>query len=449
VQKKLVYNEFICEVNLMTQYGIVLGGGGAKGSYEIGVWKALLELNIPICAVVGTSVGALNGAIMVQGNFDIAYKLWTNLDVQSVINLGSTTVLDYKKLKLKDLIAAARKFIENKGIDVTPLKKTLIKYIDETLIRQSPIDFGLVTFSLTDFKPVTVFKNEIPQGFLVDYLLASSCLPGFQTLEINNKKFIDGGIYDNIPISLILKKGIKDIIVVDVSGIGVVRKVNLKGLNLIYIKNSEPLCGTLQFDGEICRNGITMGYLDSLKVFGVLKGRRYFINDSTEQSKLSFPLKVKEMSILDSMLDLKANSIAANKIINYPLLRTLYKYAVGHLDSSNIIHAAAEIAAEVYGIERLKIYTWEELIEQVLISYTAVKISSTSADTESLIKNLLRSRRLEDLETLDVKGLASINTDFENQDVNSKLYRKVMAIFTPKICIANIFVSLMLWRSRE
>jgi NTE family protein len=236
---------------------------------------------------------------------------------------------------------------------------------------------------------------------------------------------------------------------VDVSGIGVVRKVNLKGLNLIYIKNSEPLCGTLQFDGEICRNGITMGYLDSLKVFGVLKGRRYFINDSTEQSKLSFPLKVKEMSILDSMLDLKANSIAANKIINYPLLRTLYKYAVGHLDSSNIIHAAAEIAAEVYGIERLKIYTWEELIEQVLISYTAVKISSTSADTESLIKNLLRSRRLEDLETLDVKGLASINTDFENQDVNSKLYRKVMAIFTPKICIANIFVSLMLWRSRE
>lgn len=418
----------------MTQYGIVLGGGGAKGSYEIGVWKALLELNIPISAVVGTSVGALNGAIMVQGDFDIAYKLWTNLDMQSVINLGSTRLLDYKKLKLKNLIVAARRLIENKGIDITPLREMLVKYIDETVIRKSPIDFGLVTFSLSDFKPVTVFKNEIPEGLLVDYLLASSCLPGFQTLEINSKRFVDGGIYDNIPISLILKKGIKDIIVVDVSGIGMVRKVSFKGLNVIYIKNSDPLCGTLQFDGKICRDGITMGYLDSLKCFGVYKGKRYYINVSKEQNKLSGPLKTVEMSILDSMLDLKANSISANKIINYPLLRTLYKYAVGRLNSSNIIHAAAEIAAEVYGIERLKVYTWEELIKEVLQAYTAVKASSTSANNEGFLKSLLRSRRLEDLEKLDI---------------NSKLYRKLMAIFIPKICIANIFVSLMLWRSRE
>lgn len=433
----------------MTQYGIVLGGGGAKGSYEIGVWKALLELNIPISAVVGTSVGALNGAIMAQGDFDIAYKLWTNLDMQSVISLGSTALLDYKKLKLKDLIAAAKVFIENKGIDITPLRKMLVKYIDEAKIRQSPIEFGLVTFSLSDFKPVTVFKNEIPEGLLVDYLLASSCLPGFQTLEINRKRFVDGGIYDNIPISLILKKGIKDIIVVDVSGIGMVRKVSLKGLNIIYIKNSDPLCGTLQFDGEICRDGIRMGYLDSLKRFGVYKGKRYYINISKEQSKLSGPLTIAEMSILDSMLDLKSNSISANKVINYPLLRALYKYTVGPLNSSSIMHAATEIAAEIYGIERLKVYTWEELIEEVLQTYTAVKASSTSANYEGLMKSLLRSRRLEDLEKLDMKGLASINTDFENQDVNSKLYRKLMAIFVPKICIANIFVSLMLWRDRK
>lgn len=433
----------------MTQYGIVLGGGGAKGSYEIGVWKALLELDIPISAVVGTSVGALNGAIMVQGNFDIAYKLWTNLDMQSVINLENNPSIDYRKLRLKDFIAAARKFIENKGIDITPLREMLVKYINESEIRESPIDFGLVTFSLSDFKPVTVFKNEIPEGLLIDYLLASSCLPGFQTLEINSKRFVDGGIYDNIPISLILKKGIKDIIVVDVSGIGVVRKVSLKGLNVIYIKNSDPLCGTLQFDGEICKNGITMGYLDSLKCFGVYKGKRFYINISILQDNLSGPLTIAEMSILDSMLDLKTNSISANKIINYPLLRTLYKYTVGRLNSSSIIQAAAEIAAEVYGIERLKVYTWEELIEEILQSYTAVKANGTSDDYEGLMKSLLRSRKLEDLEKLDMKGLASINTDFENQDVNSKLYRKLMAIFVPKICIANIFVSLMLWRSRE
>ena len=112
----------------MTQYGIVLGGGGAKGSYEIGVWKALLELNVQINTIVGTSVGALNGAIMVQGDFEVAHKLWTNIDMMSIINLESSTSLDYRKMKmkLKDLIAAAKGFIENKGIDVTPLREMLI-----------------------------------------------------------------------------------------------------------------------------------------------------------------------------------------------------------------------------------------------------------------------------------------------------------------------------------
>jgi NTE family protein len=433
----------------MTQYGVVLGGGGAKGCYEVGVWKALIELDIPIKAVVGTSVGALNGAIMVQGDFDNAYKLWTNLDMQNVIDLESKTVPESKQFNFKDLICTVKRIIENKGLDITPLTNMLVKYIDEDVIRHSPIDFGLVTFSLSDFKPVTVFKNEIPQGLLIDYLLASSCLPGFRPHVINSKRFVDGGIYDNIPISLMLKKGIKDIIVVDVSGIGMVRKVSLRGLNVIYIKNSEPLCGTLQFDGQICKNGITMGYFDALKSFGVYKGKRYFIKESSLDSMLAFPLHLKEIDILDSMLDLKANSIAANNIINYPLLRTLYKYIDEKLTSANIIYAAVEIAAEVYDIERLRAYTWDELINEILNAYTAIKISNTAANNEGLMRNLLRSTRLEDLETLDVKGLASINTDFENQDINTKLYRKLMAIFIPKVCIANIFISLMLWRNTK
>ncbi|WDU82363.1 patatin-like phospholipase family protein [Caloramator sp. Dgby_cultured_2] len=82
----------------------------------------------------------------------------------------------------------------------------LNKVIDEEKIRKSPIDLGIVTFSLTDFKPVEVFKDEIPEGKLVDYLLASACFPAFKPHEIDNKKFIDGGIYDNIPLSLMLKR---------------------------------------------------------------------------------------------------------------------------------------------------------------------------------------------------------------------------------------------------
>ncbi len=431
----------------MTQYGIVFGGGGAKGSYEIGVWKALLELNIPICAVVGTSVGAINGAIMVQGDFDIAYKLWTNLDIQSIINLENNVLLDGKQLKLKDLIPTARKIIENKGLDITPLRNMLYQYIDEAAIRSSSIDFGLVTFSLSDFKPVTVFKDEMPSGLLVDYLLASSCLPGFRPHEIESKRFWDGGVYDNIPISLMIKKDIRDIIVVDVSGIGRTKKENLKGYNVKYIKNSDPLCGTLQFNGDKCKEGIDMGYLDALKSFGAYEGKKYYIKgDSKEKLTQAYPLILDELNILDSMLDLKVNSITANKLINYPLLRTIYKYINSKLSSITIIQAAAEITAEVFNIQRLKVYTWDELIDEIMRAYDVVISNSAKTKNPRMLVNLLHNKKVEDIEFLDLKVLAVFNTDFLNQDVNSKLYRKLMAIFFPKICIANIFLSLMLWR---
>lgn len=64
---------------------IVLGGGGTKGSYEIGVWKALLELGISYDIVTGTSIGAINGALMVMGDYKRAVSLWQKLDFHDVI----------------------------------------------------------------------------------------------------------------------------------------------------------------------------------------------------------------------------------------------------------------------------------------------------------------------------------------------------------------------------
>lgn len=49
------------------EYGLVLEGGGAKGAYQIGVWKALMEYGIKIKAIAGVSVGALNGALFLHG----------------------------------------------------------------------------------------------------------------------------------------------------------------------------------------------------------------------------------------------------------------------------------------------------------------------------------------------------------------------------------------------
>ena len=51
-------------LDLSKEYGIVLEGGGARGAYQIGAWKALKEAGVKIKGIAGTSVGALNGALM-------------------------------------------------------------------------------------------------------------------------------------------------------------------------------------------------------------------------------------------------------------------------------------------------------------------------------------------------------------------------------------------------
>ena len=71
----------------MKPYGLILAGGGAKGAYQIGAWKAMRELNIEFEAIAGASVGAINGAMIAQGDFDDAYELWSNVEVSSGVNI--------------------------------------------------------------------------------------------------------------------------------------------------------------------------------------------------------------------------------------------------------------------------------------------------------------------------------------------------------------------------
>ena len=61
------------------EYGVVLDGGGARGAYQIGAWKALKEAGIRIHAVAGTSVGALNGALICMDDLNKAQDIWKSM----------------------------------------------------------------------------------------------------------------------------------------------------------------------------------------------------------------------------------------------------------------------------------------------------------------------------------------------------------------------------------
>lgn len=74
-------------IDLEREYGLVFDGGGARGAYQIGAWKALEEVGIKIQAVAGTSVGALNGALVCMGNLEQAENIWKKMTFSQVMDV--------------------------------------------------------------------------------------------------------------------------------------------------------------------------------------------------------------------------------------------------------------------------------------------------------------------------------------------------------------------------
>ena len=143
---------------------LVLGGGGARGAYEAGVWQALTELGIDIDMVTGTSVGSINGAMVCQGDLDLTIEMWKEIETHKVFDMpeGSQTI-DY-----------AKEIVLNKGAGASGLKELLTQYVDEDRIRRSPIDYGLVVVELSTLKPHFLFKDQIKEGQIIDHIMASS-----------------------------------------------------------------------------------------------------------------------------------------------------------------------------------------------------------------------------------------------------------------------------------
>jgi NTE family protein len=196
-------------------YGLVLEGGGAKGAYHVGAYKALKELNIEIGGIAGTSIGAINGAMMVQGDYELLEKVWYSVNSYELFDIDEKAIMDLKNFNLHDvnfsyLLHQSKEILSNRGLDTSKIRDLFDSYIDEDKIRNSDIDFGIVTVNLTDKKPVELMKEDIPKGKLVDFLIASANLPAFRIEEVDGKKYLDGGFYNNLPIDILADRGYKE-----------------------------------------------------------------------------------------------------------------------------------------------------------------------------------------------------------------------------------------------
>ncbi len=299
---------------------LILGGGGSRGSYQVGVWKALRELGIEIDLVAGTSIGAINGISVAMNNFEQAEELWRNTRVAEVFDIEKGKKPDQLS-EIEEAWGLAKEMLLHGGAESTGLMGLLNNFVEEDSFRKSSIEYGLVATEIPSFKGHYLFKDTIPKGKLIDFVVASaSCFPAAHFHVIDGVKFIDGAYTDNLPVKMALDKKATRIIVVDLQGLGIVRKPTLRraeeqAKEFVYIKSKWDLGNLLIFESPKMERNMRLGYLDAMKAFNQLEGIRF-------------------------------------------------TFEKGAFSKKNI--SRADAAADAFGLDPLKIYSESQLIDQLL-----------------------------------------------------------------------------------
>jgi len=278
---------------------VVLSGGGSKGSYEIGVWKALRRLHIKYDIVTGTSIGALNGALMTQKTYLKALYIWHKLSLEYLFEQQPKS--DTKK---DILMLYGDNFFKNGGMDIKKIEDIIRKAINMKRFYKSDIDYGLITYNFSTKKPLVISKKDISKDKLVDYLMASAtCYPAFQMKDIDGDKYIDGGFYDNLPINLAIELGATEAIIVDLRAPGL-KKLPKENIKTTYIKPKNRISFFLDFNSKQAKINMNFGYNDTMKVFKRLDGD-YFTFRKDEISKFYEKNKDKLSKLLGTSITKK------------------------------------------------------------------------------------------------------------------------------------------------
>ena len=326
---------------------LVLAGGGARGSYQVGVWRALTELGWNPQIITGTSVGSLNGAMFALDLYETARDMWTSIRSQDVMELPEET------RNLTELHQFLRDVVRAGGMDVTPLEEIVERVLDEDALRASPIRFGLVTVEKRGLKPRELPLEEIPKGKVKDYLLASAaCFPALRAKQIDGVQFLDGGYRDNMPTALAQKMGAEELVCVDLEGVGITLP-NRTGLPTTMVRSYWELGDILHFDPDTARRNIELGYYDTLRAFGRLRGCAYAVakNEQTAQDAAAFRQR----------FDAVQKAVKAK----YPVTLTA-DLALKLANMQDAELAPLEAAAEDVGVDPTRYYTVETLAKAFL-----------------------------------------------------------------------------------
>lgn len=308
----------------MKKIGIAFAGGGGRGAYQLGVWKAFRDIgwDNKVAAVSGTSVGALNAALFLQGDFEKAEKAWDQISFKKLVPFrwnNRYEELSYKRetgkiylAKREGLIDIINEFLDISVFDRSPIdcyitclrcnknqKEKSLQQIEYLDVRMNPTRKSFSNGRIEYFN-----MREYSEEERLKILLASSAIPIlFPTESINGNFYFDGGAgneenSDNLPIRPLYEKEKCDFIFtmplmhnqkpVDTSEYKNARIIEIRPHN-----NIGGMLSTLDFSAENARNRMIEGYNDTkrtleeaneiVKELGdmVMLNKEFLINEST------------------------------------------------------------------------------------------------------------------------------------------------------------------------
>lgn len=432
---------------------VVLAGGGSKGAYEVGVWQAMEELGIEYHVVTGTSIGALNGALMVQGELQEALHMWRHMDSSKVV--ADIPIPTDDLAGLRDVYNAfLRQIIGNGGLDTTPMEETVRRLLDEDLVRRSPIEFGLVTVELRSMKPVEWFLPQIPKGQLADFLLASAAFfPAFKPRSIDDGIYIDGGYSNNIPVDLALRanRHVDELIVVDVNGIGRVRPVEPE-VPVTTLRSYWDLGNVLIFDSERCRRNLRLGYLDGMKMLGSCEGQAYTF--APGQAKALETLHLLSVSrvclVVLNAISADGKSKLGSLLSSRILAAATHKRPMDSGDTrlSDLLLSCAELAAELLDLPPTTLYTVEAFDRAILESYhtMSAQVGDAIAPLRGGERNLRRMISGIKKEHLLILASTLIHRQLHGGTGRSVRPMELLAALLPKEMLGAVYIQSLLYK---
>lgn len=277
----------------MEKIGLVLSGGGGKGSFQIGALKALSQAGKLdfVTGISGASIGTINACALCTGKLDVAEKMWKNIDPLQVLEpdivkgiqitqknlFTSEGLLDEIIRKYEDVISNQAYELFARSRDGAFSRDGLVKIINEQFeldrISQSPMSFYTDVCRCTDNKLELEYikLNGKSREDIIKLVLASSALPFiYDAVEYKGNYYRDGGLMDNVPIKPLYDEGFRKIIVIGLKKNYGIDYSKFDGCEFIKIMPSHSLGdfvdGTLDFSASGAKFRIALGYRNTKRI---------------------------------------------------------------------------------------------------------------------------------------------------------------------------------------